>query len=186
MADKSSSTGGLAKRYAAALFELAEPANLLDEVAGNLKDIQKLVAESDDLRRLIRSPVISRDDQGRAIAALAEKAGLNDTTRRFLGVLARNRRLFALPDIIGAYLDMIAASRGETTAEVISAHELSDKQLADVREALKKAVGGDVSIQAKIDSGLLGGLVVKVGSRMFDSSLNTKLQQLRLAMRGIA
>ncbi|MBC8157803.1 MAG: ATP synthase F1 subunit delta, partial [Alphaproteobacteria bacterium] len=141
MASKSSSTGGLAERYAAALFELAEPANLLDEVAGNLEYIQALVAQSDDLQRLIRSPVISRDDQGRAVAALSEKLGLNDTTRRFLGVLARNRRLFALPDIIGAFLDLIATSRGETTAEVVSAHELSDKQLADVREALKKAVG---------------------------------------------
>jgi len=184
--NKSSSTGGLAERYSAALFELAEPAELLDEVAGDLKTIQMLVAESDDLRRLIHSPIISRDNQGRAIAALAEKLGLNDTTRRFLGVLARNRRLFALPDVIRAFLDQIAASRGETTAEVISAHELSDKQLTGVRDALKKAVGGDVTIQAKIDGGLLGGLVVKVGSRMFDSSLRTKLQQLRLAMRGIA
>lgn len=185
MATESSGAGGLADRYAAALFELAESERLLDEVAGNLEQIQQLTEESDDFQRLIRSPVISRDNQGRAIAALAEKIGLNDTTRRFLGVLARNRRLFALPAVIRAFRDLIAASRGESTAEVVSARELSDKQLADVRAALKKAVGSDVSIQAKVDNGLLGGLVVKVGSRMIDSSLRTKLQQLRLAMRGI-
>ena len=185
MATESSGAGGLADRYAAALFELAESERLLDEVAGNLEQIQQMTEESDDFRRLIRSPVISRDNQGRAMAALAEKIGLNDTTRRFLGVLARNRRLFALPAIIRAFLDFIAASRGETTAEVVSARELSDKQLADVRAALKKAVGSEVSVQTKVDNGLLGGLVVKVGSRMIDSSLRTKLQQLRLAMRGI-
>lgn len=185
MATESAGAAGLADRYATALFELAESEKTLDIVAADLEQVAGLIDESDDLRRLIRSPVVSRDDQGRAVAAVSEKAGLNDLTRRFLGILARNRRLFALPAIIAAFLELLAAGRGETSAEVVSAKPLSDTQLSDVRAALKQAVGGDVAVQARVDPGLLGGLVVKVGSRMIDSSLNTKLQQLRLAMKGI-
>jgi F-type H+-transporting ATPase subunit delta len=185
VATKSAGAAGLADRYATALFELAESEKLLDIVAADLEQVARLIDETDDFRRLIRSPVVSRDDQGKALAAVAEKAGLNDTTRRFFGVLARNRRLFVLPAIIAAFLELLSAGRGETSAEVVSAKPLSETQLTDVRAALKKAVGSDVAVQARVDPGLLGGLIVKVGSRMIDSSLNTKLQQLRLAMKGI-
>ena len=185
MASETSGATGLADRYAAALFELAESDKLLDDVAADLEQVAQLIDDSDDFRRLIRSPVISREDQTRALTAVAEKAGLQDLTRRFLGVLARNRRLFVLPGVIRAFLAMISAGRGETAADVVSAQPLSDAQLSDLRAALKKAVGTDVAVHTAVDPALLGGLVVKVGSRMIDSSLNTKLQQLRLAMKGI-
>ncbi len=185
MATETSGATGLADRYAAALFELAESEKLLDDVAADLEQVARLIDESDDFRRLIRSPVISRENQAGALTALAKKAGLQDLTRRFLGVLARNRRLFVLPAVIRAFLDMISAGRGETAADVVSAQPLTDAQLSDLRAALKKAVGTDVAVHAAVDPALLGGLVVKVGSRMIDSSLNTQLQQLRLAMKGI-
>lgn len=185
MAAKNSSAAGVADRYATALYELAAADKLLDAVAADLQQIQGLIARSGDLRRLLHSPVASRDEQGRAVAALAAKAGLNDLTRRFLGLLARNRRLAALGAVIEAYLGLLAAARGQTTADVVSARDLSDRQMADIRAALKKSVGGEVAVTARVDPALLGGLVVKVGSRMVDSSLRTKLQQLRLAMKGI-
>jgi F-type H+-transporting ATPase subunit delta len=185
VAAESSGAAGVADRYSTALYELAESDKLLEAVAEDLEQVRQLIDESADFRRLILSPVLSREDQGRAIAALAEKAGFNDLTRRFLGLLARNRRLFALDGIIKAYASLLAAGRGETSAEVVSAKELTKKQLTDLRAALKKAVGSDVAVHTQVDPALLGGLVVKVGSRMIDSSLNTKLQHLRLAMKGI-
>lgn len=185
MPSESSESTGLAGRYATALYELAEADGTLDQVAEDLTRLRAMMDEVEDLRRLIRSPVLSRDDQGRAIAAVAERAGAADLTRRFLGVLARNRRLFALADVIKAYLGLVASGRGETTAEVVSAQPLTDEQVAAVGESLRRALGGGVAVQTRVDPGLLGGLVVRVGSRMIDSSLRTKLQQLRLAMKGI-
>ena len=182
MSSKTIGATGLAGRYAKALFELAEAGDQLDRVAGDLKSLNAMIGESDDLYRLIRSPVLSRKEQGRAMARLAEKAEMCDLTRRFVGVAAENRRLLALPGIIFAYLHLLAAHRGEATAEVVSAKELTDKQMDAVGVSLKKAVGSEVAIDARVDPGLLGGLIVKVGSRMVDSSLRTKLQQLRLAM----
>ena len=175
----------MAGRYATALFELADGDKLLDQVAGDLERLAAMMDASDDLRRLIRSPVIARDDQGRAMEALMDKAEMGGLTRRFVGLVARNRRLFALPDMIAAYRALIADRRGETTAEVVSAKALSDKQLSAIGESLRAAVGTRVAVAARVDPGLLGGLVVKVGSRMVDSSLSTKLQQLRLAMKGV-
>lgn len=185
MANESAGASGLAERYATALFELAEADGRLDAVAADLKNFGALMDASPDLARLIRSPITSRTDKENAVAAVAEKAGFDDLTRRFLGTLARNRRLFVVRDVAMAYLGQLAAGRGETTAEVASAAELSDAQMDSLRAALKKAVGGDVAVHTRVDPGLLGGLVVKVGSRMVDSSLRTKIQQLRLAMKGI-
>ena len=185
MAKETTEASGLAGRYAAALYELAEADGKLDEVAGDLRRLMDMIGESGDLARAMRSPVISRDDQGKAMAELAVKAGLSDLTRRFVGVVARNRRLFAISGIIRAYLDMLAAGRGETSADVTSAAELSDAQLKRVAASLKKAMGVDVTLNTHVDPDLLGGLVVKIGSRMIDSSLRTKLQHLRLAMKGI-
>lgn len=176
---------GLAGRYAAALFDLATAEKALDVVAEDLQTLGAMIAQSDDLRRLLRSPVISRKDQAKALLSLIDKAGMNKLTRNFAGVLAENRRLFAMTDMIAAYLALLASHRGETTAEVVSAKELTAAQLAALSDALKQAVGNNVTVDATVDPGLLGGLIVKIGSRMVDSSLRTKLQQLRLAMKGI-
>ena len=176
---------GLAGRYATALFDLAETEKQLDRVAGDLGQLAAMIASSPDLKRLIRSPVISRDDQGRAMAEVLNKAGMAELTRNFVGVVARNRRLFALPAMIAAYRSLLAARRGEATAEVVSARALSKKQVDAIGNQLKKVIGSDVAVSTNVDAGLLGGLIVKVGSRMVDSSLRTKLQRLRFAMKGI-
>jgi F-type H+-transporting ATPase subunit delta len=176
---------GLAGRYATALFELAEEEKQLDRVAQDLAELTHMIDASPDLKRLLRSPVIARDDQGRAMAEILEKAGTSDLVRNFVGVVARNRRLFALASMIAAYRSLLAARRGEASAEVVSARELNKKQHEAIAAQLRKVVGGKVAVSTRIDAGLLGGLVVKVGSRMFDSSLRTKLQRLRFAMRGI-
>ncbi len=144
-----------------------------------------LVAESEDLRRLLKSPVLSRAEQQRAILALAEKAGFNGLTRNFLGLVAKNRRLFAVENITAAFLARLAAKRGEVTAQVASAQPLAANQIGAIEAALKKVVGSNVTVDATVDPGLLGGLVVKVGSRMVDGSLKTKLQHLQLAMKGV-
>lgn len=176
---------GLAGRYAAALFELADADKALDAVADDLAAFGRMIETSDDLRRLVCSPVISRDEQEKAVLAIAAKSGMNKLTQNFVGVIAQNRRLFAIPDMISAYQAILASHRGEATVEVVSAKELSDVQMKALNDALKQAVGTKVTVDAKVDPGLLGGLIVKVGSRMVDSSLSTKLQQLRLAMKGV-
>jgi F-type H+-transporting ATPase subunit delta len=176
----------LAGRYAVALFELAEDRDALDAVAEDLRNFRSLLDESADLRRLIRSPVLSREDQGRAVTALAERAGLSPLTRQFLGLLAHKRRLFVLPEIITAYLAMLGEHRGEVSAELTSAVALSEEQLEAVRQRLTEAMGQAVTLSTAVDSNLLGGLVVRVGSRMIDASLRTKLQRLEVAMKGAA
>jgi F-type H+-transporting ATPase subunit delta len=177
---------GLAGRYAAALFELAEEQDALDAVADDLHGLRDMIAESVDLERLIRSPALSRDEQARALAALGERAGFNELTRQFLGVLAHKRRLFALPEVVQAYDAMLAEHKGEVGAEVISAVPLSAPQLESVRKHLSTAVGQTVNLSTSVDPNLLGGLVVRVGSRMIDASIRTKLHQLDLALKGAA
>jgi len=176
----------LAGRYASALFDLAKDQKALDAVGGDLQAVQRMLAESADLRRLVRSPVISREDQAGALEALADRAGFYGLTRRFLGFLAQKRRLFALPQIIDAYAALLAEHKGEVAAEVVSAVPLTDEQLGAVREQLGKAVGQKVNVTTAVDPDLLGGLIVRVGSRMIDASLRTKLHQLEIAMRGAA
>jgi F-type H+-transporting ATPase subunit delta len=176
---------GLADRYGAALFDLADERKQLDDVASDLRTLRALLHESDDLRRLIRSPVLSRIEQGKAIAAVAERAQLSSLTGNFLGLLARNRRLFALPEMIERYLHRLAERRGEVTAHVLTAQELTPAQREAVDEQLRKAVGRKVAVEVRVDPSLLGGLVVKVGSRMVDASLKSKLHRLQLAMKGV-
>ncbi len=176
---------GLSGRYATALFELADEEKQLDAVAGDLASIGAMIGDSADLRRLIRSPVISRDNQLTAMDAILEAAEVSQLTRNFIGVVTRNRRLFSLPGMIKGYQALLAASRGEATAEVVTATELTDAQLGALENSIKQAMGTKVAIDAKVDASLLGGLVVKVGSRMVDTSLKTKLSQLRLAMKGV-
>ena len=175
---------GLAGRYANALYGLAEESKALDAVADDLGALKGMIADSADLKRLIRSPVIPREDQARALDAVLEKAGVGDLVRRFAGVVAANRRLFAIGGMIEAYLKILAAERGEIAAQVTSAGALTERQVDALGRALKQAMGAAVTVEARVDPGIIGGLVVRIGSRMIDSSLRTKLQQLRLAIRG--
>ncbi|HEY5210424.1 MAG TPA: F0F1 ATP synthase subunit delta [Stellaceae bacterium] len=185
MASEATGVSGLAERYARALFELADDGRSLDQVAGDLKSLGRMLAESAELRRVIRSPVIGRDAQGRAIAALAEKAQLSQLTRNFLGLLARNRRFFALPEMITAFLANLAERRGEVTAVVTSAAPLTAAQSAALAEALRKSAGAKLAIDSRVDPSLLGGIIVRIGSRMIDASLKSKLARLRLALKGV-
>jgi len=181
----STDIGAIAERYAAALFELAEQEKALDTVEADLKALKAMTAESRDLQVMLKSPVIGRAEQGAAVAALADKAEWHKLTKNFLGVLARNRRLFALPGVIGAFLARLAAKRGEVTAKITSAAALSAAQKKSLTAALKKAMGQDVILDLEVDPSLLGGMVAQVGSRMIDASLKTKLQQLTLALKGV-
>jgi len=183
LASESTGVSGLAERYAAALFELADERRALDAVADDLRAMRAMLHDSADLSRLVRSPVLSRGDQGRAIALVAERAELSQLTRDFLAVAARNRRLFAVPAMIEAYLAKLAARRGEVTAEVTAAQPLTEAQSSALSDQLRRAVGSQVSVDLKIDPSLIGGMVVKIGSRMVDGSLRSKLQRLRLALR---
>lgn len=177
--------GVIAVRYATALYELAESQNLLDQVAGDLKALRAMIRDSADLARLLHSPITSRAAQGSAILALAKEAKFTPLTVNFLGVLATNRRLPDVGGVIASYLGTLAAKRGEKAAQVASAVPLSAAQLDSLTNALKTAFGGTVAVDVAVDPSLLGGLVVKVGSRMVDSSLKTKLQHLKLAMKGV-
>jgi F-type H+-transporting ATPase subunit delta len=183
VASEATGVSGLAGRYAAALFELADERHALDAVAGDLRELRAMIAASGDLVRLLRTPVVSRDEQGKAIAAIALHAGLSDLTRDFLGVVARNRRLFAVPAMIEAYLKRLADRRGEITAEVTVAQPLDEARQAALLEQLRRAIGARVAVDLRIDPALLGGMIVKVGSRMVDASLNSRLRRLRLAMK---
>lgn len=185
MAGDNTSLSDLARRYASALLDLADEQKALDQVSGDLQTLRSMIGESEDLRRLLNSPVITRDEQRRAMTALMEKAGVGQLTQRFVLVVANNHRLFALPAMIDGYLAELARRRGEITAAVTSARTLSDAQQAALLDALRSAVGSKVQLDLKVDPALIGGLVVKVGSRMIDSSLRSKLQRLQLAMKGV-
>ncbi|MGH6990007.1 MAG: F0F1 ATP synthase subunit delta [Stellaceae bacterium] len=184
MASEATGVSGLAERYARALFDLADEGRALDAVAADLGSLSAMLGASPDLKRMIRSPVLDRLSQGRAIAALADTARLTPLTHNFLGLLARNRRLFALPEMIAAFLADLARRRGEVMAEVISAAPLTPAQGAALAEALRQSAGAKLTIQSHVDPSLLGGLVVRIGSRMIDASLKSKLNRLQLAMKG--
>lgn len=180
-------TTGVAGRYASALFELADGSKSLDQVAQDLATFRKMVAESTDLARLIASPVIPRALQGKALLAVLDAAGISGLTRNFVGTVAANGRARDLPAMAAAFLAELASRRGETTATVTSAVPLSPAQLQQLSDALRSVLGSNkVSIDARVEPDILGGLVVKVGSRLFDSSVRSKLQRLQLAMKGVA
>jgi F-type H+-transporting ATPase subunit delta len=144
-----------------------------------------MIDGSSELRTLIRSPILSREEQGRAVAALLQQAGTSDLVRKFVGLVALNRRLFALPAMIDAFLAELARRRGEMRAEVTAAKPLDEQQRQALAEAIRRSVGGKVAVDVKVDSALIGGLIVRIGSRMIDSSLKTKLRRLQLAMKGV-
>jgi F-type H+-transporting ATPase subunit delta len=167
-----------------ALFSLASKEKIMDQVADDLRQLDAMINASKDLKRLIRSPVISRGDQGQALSAVLIKTGMCKLTLNFVGTIAQNRRLYFISEMIAAYHSLLADLRGESTAEVITAMTLTEKQIAQICKSLKKAIGTDVAINAKVDANILGGLIIKIGSRMVDGSLKAKLQQLRFAMKG--
>ncbi len=185
MSAENTKVSGIAGRYATALFELASEAKQVDAVASDMATIRTSMNESADLVRLVRSPLVSRDDQERAILAVLESLGVSDLVRRFVGTVVQNRRLFALASMIDAFDKLLAADRGEVIAKVVSAKKLTVKQMEALTKELKSAIGSDVAIEAEVDDSLIGGLVVKVGSRMVDSSIRTKLQNLKFAMKGV-
>ncbi len=177
--------GAIADRYSAALFDLAAADAALDAVAADLTALKAMTVGSADLRRLLQSPVIRRSAQSDALLALADKAGWHALTKKFIGLMAQNRRLFVLNSVIDAYLARLAAERGDITAHVVSATPLGAAQQKSLTAALNKAIGRNVLLDLAVDPGLLGGLVTKVGSTMVDASLKTKLQQLTLALKGV-
>lgn len=185
MADTSQLISGVAERYASSLFELAREAGSIDAVGADLDRFQALLDESADLKRLVASPVFSADEQQRAISAIAAKAGIAGIVGNFLKVVAANRRLFALPGMIRAFRLIAAEHRGEVTAEVTSAHALTAAQEKELKSALKGVTGKDVAVNVTVDPTVLGGLIVKVGSRQIDTSLRTKLSTLKLALKEV-
>jgi len=174
----------LAGRYAIALFELARDEKQIDEVGASLARLRQAVTESADLRELISSPLIGREDQARAIGAVVGSLGLDRLTGNFVGVLAQNRRLSQIPAVIRNFNLLAARHRGEITAEVTSARPLDDDQVGQIKQQLRTRMGRDIAVELNVDPAILGGLVVKIGSQMIDSSIRTKLNTLAHAMKG--
>ena len=185
MAKSGSSISAVAERYAGSLYELAAEARAVAEVEKNLGDFEAMLNSSADLSRLIKSPVFTAEEQSKAIAAVLDKAGIMGLTGNFLRVVAKNRRLFVLPAILAAFRRIAAEARGETAAEVTSAHALTPEQEAELKATLKGVAGKDVAIAVKVDPSLLGGLIVMMGSRQIDTSLKTKLSSLKLALKEV-
>ena len=183
MAAEEPSVSGVSGRYATALFELARDDNAVDAVLLDLDKFESLLSQSADLSRLVRSPVFSADTQLSALTAVLEKVGISGISANFLKVLTSNRRLFAVRDVIRAFRALVAKFKGEATADVTVAEALSDKNLDALKAALKSVTGKDVALNVKVDPAIIGGLVVKLGSRMIDSSLRTKLNSIKHAMK---
>jgi F-type H+-transporting ATPase subunit delta len=175
---------GMAGRYATALFELARDNKAVDAVKKDLDQFDALASGSADLNRLVRSPVFGADEQLKALSAILAKAGITGLAANFLRVITTNRRLFAVRDMIRAYRALVARHKGEVTAHVTVAEKLNDKNLDALKSALKSVTGGkDIDLEVKVDPAIIGGLIVKVGSRMVDSSLRTKLNSIKFAMK---
>ncbi len=169
-------------RYATALIDLAEAAKKIDTVESDLNNLESMIKSSDDLKLMIRSPLVNRKQQEKAISALAQKAKFHELTANFLGVLINNRRLYALETILKAARKELSHRRGEISAQVQTATALSAKQISGLQGVISKAVGSDVFLEAKVDPDILGGMIVTVGSRMIDDSVRRKLERLRSAM----
>lgn len=174
----------LAGRYASALFDLARDQRQIEAVGKSLESLNQALADSKDFNELIASPLVSREEAGKAFAALAPQLGLDPITTNFVGVLARNGRKGQLRNVIRAFRRLSAEHRGETTADVITARPLNDDQLAQLRQQLRARAGRDVTIDAEVDPSILGGIVVKLGSQQIDASVRTKLNRLASAMKG--
>jgi F-type H+-transporting ATPase subunit delta len=185
VAGENPSVSGVSGRYATALFELARDERSIDAVKADLDRFESMLSESADLKRLVRSPVFSADAQLKALSAVLDKAGISGISANFLKVLTANRRLFAVGEVIRAFRALVAKFKDEATADVTVAEKLSDKNLDALKVALKSVTGKDVALNVNIDPSIIGGLVVKLGSRMVDSSLRTKLNSIKHAMKEV-
>ncbi len=184
MAGEDPIISGMAGRYASALFELALDNKAVDTVKKDLDQFDAMVASSTDLNRLVRSPVFDADEQLKALSAILAKAGIKGLAANFLRVITTNRRLFAVRNMIRGYRALVARHKGEVTAQVTVAEKLSDKNLDALKSVLKSVTGGkDIDLDVNVEPAIIGGLIVKVGSRMVDSSLRTKLNSIKLAMK---
>jgi F-type H+-transporting ATPase subunit delta len=177
---------GMAGRYARALFELARDERAIDAVRDELERFDALIAGSSDLQRLIRSPVFTAKEQTRALTAVLDKAGIGGLSARFLQVVSANRRLFAARDMIRGFRKLVAAHKGEVQASVTLAEPPNEAHLAAIKDALKAVTRKDVQVEVKVDPSIIGGLVVKLGSRMVDTSLRTKLNAIKHAMKEVS
>jgi F-type H+-transporting ATPase subunit delta len=186
VAGDESIVSGMAGRYATALFELALDEHALDAVRADLDRFGALIDESPDLQRLIRSPVFTAEEQTRALSAVLEKTGIGGLAARFLQVVSSNRRLFAAPEMIRGFRKLVAVHRGETSAEITVAEKPSEAHLATIKDALKSVTRKDVQVEVKVDPSIIGGLIVKLGSRMVDTSLRTKLNAIKHAMKEVS
>ncbi|HLJ52835.1 MAG TPA: F0F1 ATP synthase subunit delta [Rhizomicrobium sp.] len=184
MATERAHESGLPGRYANAVFELAQEEKSVDAVDRDFVTLRRLIEQNPDLARLVRAPVFSREDQARVMKSVLEEMGAAKLTTKFILTVTSKRRLFVLLDIIRSFEHLLARLRGEVQATVISARTLSDSETVELKAVLKAKLGRDPRLETKVDPALLGGLVVKVGSRMIDSSLRTKLTGIRAAMRG--
>lgn len=183
MAAEDPSVSGVSGRYATALFELARDEKSVDAVKADLDRFEAMLADSADLKRLVRSPVFSAGEQSKALTAVLEKAEIAGTSANFLKVLTANRRLFIVADVVRGFRALVAKFKGEATADVTVAEALNEKNLDALKTALKSVTGKDVALNVKVDPSIIGGLVVKLGSRMVDSSLRTKLNSIKHAMK---
>lgn len=183
MAAEDPTVSGVSGRYATALFELARDEKCIDAVKADLDRFDAMLVESEDLKRLVRSPVFSADVQAKALSAVLDKAAITGISANFLKVLTANRRLFAIADVIRAFRALVAKFKGEASAEVTVAEALSEKNLETLKAALKSVTGKDVTLNVQVDPSIIGGLVLKLGSRMVDSSLRTKLNSIKHAMK---
>lgn len=186
VASTDQTVSGVPGRYASALFELASEEKSAEKVGQQLAQFGAAIDASEELQHIVASPVFKAEDQMAAITGIAARLGITGVALNFLKLAAANRRLSALPGMIKAYATLLATSKGELAGEAISAEPLTDAQLKDLKAALKGALGQDVALSTRVDASILGGLIVKVGSRMMDNSLKTKLQNLKIAMKGTA
>lgn len=186
MSHEGFNTSELAKRYASALFSLAEENGALDAVASDMEATLKLMQDNDDLHKMMMSPLLAKDEQASAMTEVLKASGAHEIVQKFFGVVAEKRRLFASQSIIRVFLDLVSKHRGEQTAKVVSAKKLTATQLKNLEETLRQSLGSQVNILQEVDEGLIGGMVVKFGSRMIDSSVKTKLSKLELEMKGLA
>ncbi len=183
MAGEEPIVSGMAGRYATALFELAQQANAVDGVSADLDRFDAAIAQSADLTRLVRSPVFTAEQQGKALEAVLKAAGIGGLAAQFLLAVTANRRLFAVRDMVKAFRTLVAHHKGEVAAEVKVAEKPSDAHLAALKDALRSVTGKEVKLKVEVDPAILGGLIVKLGSRMVDTSLRTKLNAIRHAMK---
>ncbi len=185
VSEPASISSGIAERYATAIFEISQEDKSLEKLEANIADLSAALDESEDLRNFINSPILSRAEMAKGIAAIADKMGLAPVLKNGLGVMAEKRRLFVLPQLLAKLREMIAEHKGEVTADVVSAKALTKAQSEKLAKTLKANVGKDVNIKATVDEGLIGGLVVKVGSKMIDTSIRSRLNSLQNAMKEV-